>query len=113
MGLPVVNLPYVLQEACKISLPSMGNSNSEKAAVLVDLGVCQHLAGAGKKSKTQERLEMLRREKEDAETSECTFQPQINSRSDRLMTERTETLKNLNVTAHQQLFQDAIRRQHK
>jgi hypothetical protein len=67
----------------------------------------------GKKSKTQERLESLRREKEAAETSECTFQPRINARSDRLMAERTEALRARSLTAHQQLFQDAVRRQAK
>lgn len=68
---------------------------------------------AVKMTKAQERLEMLRREKEEAEVRECTFKPQISGRSERLMTERSQTLRSLNVSAHQQLYQDAIRRQQK
>lgn len=66
-----------------------------------------------KMTKAQERLEMLRREKEEAEVRECTFKPQISGRSEKLMTERSQTLRSLNVSAHQQLYQDAIRRQQK
>jgi len=68
---------------------------------------------AVKMTKAQERLEMLRREKEEAEVRECTFKPQISGRSEKLMTERSQTLRSLNVSAHQQLYQDAIRRQQK
>lgn len=64
-----------------------------------------------KKTKTEERLEQLRQEKEVAEVKECTFRPKINNRSDRLMSERSETMKNLSIRAHDQLFQDAVRRQ--
>lgn len=64
-------------------------------------------------TKAQERLEMLRREKQEAEVKECTFKPQLNTRSEKLMTERSHTLRSLNVSAHQQLYQDAIRRQQK
>lgn len=56
---------------------------------------------------------MLRREKQEAEVKECTFKPQLNTRSEKLMTERSHTLRSLNVSAHQQLYQDAIRRQQK
>ncbi|WIA42412.1 hypothetical protein OEZ86_008411 [Tetradesmus obliquus] len=66
-----------------------------------------------KMTKAQERLEMLRREKEADEVKECTFKPQLNNRSERLMTERSQTLRSLNVSAHQQLYQDAVRRQQK
>ncbi|KAF8057295.1 hypothetical protein HT031_006103 [Scenedesmus sp. PABB004] len=66
-----------------------------------------------KMSKAQERLETLRREKEEAEVAECTFKPSLNGRSQRLMTERAATLRSLNVSAHQQLYQDAVRRQAK
>ncbi|KAF6256830.1 hypothetical protein COO60DRAFT_1656523 [Scenedesmus sp. NREL 46B-D3] len=66
-----------------------------------------------KMTKAQERLEMLRREKEADEVKECTFRPQLNNRSERLMTERSQTLRSLNVSAHQQLYQDAVRRQQK
>lgn len=68
---------------------------------------------AVKMTKAQERLEMLRREKEADEVKECTFKPQLNNRSERLMTERSQTLRSLNVSAHQQLYQDAVRRQQK
>eukprot|EP00878_Enallax_costatus_P029279 GHUV01031729.1.p1 GENE.GHUV01031729.1~~GHUV01031729.1.p1 ORF type:complete len:246 (+),score=86.04 GHUV01031729.1:1192-1929(+) len=66
-----------------------------------------------KMTKAQERLEMLRREKEEAEMRECSFKPQLNNRSERLMTERSHTLRSMNVSAHQQLYQDAVRRQQK
>lgn len=66
-----------------------------------------------KKSKTAERLELLRREKEEAETRECTFKPAISKRSDKLMSERADTLRSLNMSAHHQLYQDSLRRQQK
>lgn len=75
--------------------------------------VMPHFSCAVKTTKAQERLEMLRREKEEAEVKECTFKPQISGRSEKLMTERSQTLRSLNVSAHQQLYQDAIRRQQK
>ncbi len=56
---------------------------------------------------------MLRQEKAQAETRECTFRPKINNRSERLMNERSETLKALNLSAHEQLYQDSVRRQQK
>jgi len=66
-----------------------------------------------RKSKTAERLDMLRKEKEEAETRECTFKPAISKRSDKLMSDRSDTLKSLNLSAHQQLYQDSLRRQQK
>lgn len=36
---------------------------------------------------------MLKKEKEEAAVRECTFRPQINHRSDRLMAERSEILR--------------------
>lgn len=71
------------------------------------------LVYAVKMTKAQERLEMLRREKEEAEMKECSFKPQLNTRSEKLMTERSHTLRSMNVSAHQQLYQDAVRRQQK
>jgi hypothetical protein len=56
---------------------------------------------------------MLRREKEEAEVRECTFRPAISSHSERLMTERAAMLRSMNVSAHHQLYQDAVRRQQK
>ena len=56
---------------------------------------------------------MLRAEKEAAEVAECTFKPAINGRSGRLMGERYESLKAAHSSAHEQLFQDAQRRQAK
>jgi hypothetical protein len=58
-------------------------------------------------------MEALRKERAEAEARECTFRPAISRRSDRLMAERADTLKNLNVSAHQQLYQDSLRRQQK
>lgn len=65
------------------------------------------------KPKTAERMDSLRKEKEEAETRECTFRPALCKRSDKLMAERTDTFRTLNVTAHQQLYQDSLRRQQK
>ena len=44
---------------------------------------------------------------------ECTFRPRINRTSAAMMSDRAEALKVLNVSAHEQLFQDAVRRQQK
>lgn len=41
----------------------------------------------------QERLAMLKQQQEEAAVKECTFQPVINHRSDRLMSERSEVLR--------------------
>eukprot|EP00879_Flechtneria_rotunda_P016181 GHRR01016925.1.p1 GENE.GHRR01016925.1~~GHRR01016925.1.p1 ORF type:complete len:770 (+),score=302.29 GHRR01016925.1:355-2664(+) len=66
-----------------------------------------------KLTKAQERLEALRREKAEAAVKECTFKPQLSTGSEKLMKERSQTLNSLNVSAHQQLYQDAVRRQQK
>jgi hypothetical protein len=81
------------------------------AARRIGAAVCA--AAAGSKTKTAERLEALRRDKEEAETRECTFKPAISKRSDKLMADRSDTLRSLNVSAHQQLYQDSLRRQQK
>jgi hypothetical protein len=65
------------------------------------------------KTKTAERMESLRKERSEAETRECTFRPVLCKRSDKLMAERTDTFRTLNVSAHQQLYQDSLRRQQK
>ncbi|KAI8475815.1 MAG: hypothetical protein J3K34DRAFT_478827 [Monoraphidium minutum] len=65
------------------------------------------------KSKTAERMEALRKSKEEAETRECTFRPALCRKSDRLMMERTDTFRALHVSPHQQLYQDSLRRQQK
>ncbi|DBA69215.1 TPA: hypothetical protein ACH3X2_013046 [Trebouxia sp. C0005] len=61
-------------------------------------------------NKTQERLAMLKQQQEEAASRECTFHPVINHRSDRLMAERSEVLREHQIAAHEQLYQDAIRR---
>ncbi|KAL3139442.1 hypothetical protein ABBQ38_003772 [Trebouxia sp. C0009 RCD-2024] len=61
-------------------------------------------------NKTQERLAMLKQQQEEAAIRECTFCPVINHRSDRLMSERSEVLREHQIAAHEQLYQDAIRR---
>ena len=62
---------------------------------------------------TVERLEHLRQQREEGEVAECTFHPKIDRKSDAMMSERAETLKVLNLSHHDQLFQDALRRQAK
>ncbi|GIM06636.1 hypothetical protein Vretimale_10899 [Volvox reticuliferus] len=71
----------------------------------------QRLHMRGVRKSTQERLEQLRQQREAAEVAECTFRPQINKNSDMLMMERSEALKQLNLTHYEQLFADAQRRQ--
>ncbi len=44
---------------------------------------------------------------------ECTFKPVINHKSRAMMSDREELLREMRMSAHEQLFQDAIRRQHK
>jgi len=44
---------------------------------------------------------------------ECTFKPKVNATSAALMADRSETLHMLRMSAHEQLFQDALRRQQK
>ena len=56
---------------------------------------------------------MLRKEKEEAETRECTFRPAISRKSDKMMARRADTLRSLKVSAHQQLYQDSLRRKQK
>ncbi|KAG2497694.1 hypothetical protein HYH03_004431 [Edaphochlamys debaryana] len=73
----------------------------------------QRLYSRGMRKSTLERLEQLRSQREAAEVAECTFRPRINKHSDSLMNERAETLKVLNITHHEQLFADALRRQAK
>lgn len=67
----------------------------------------------GMRSKTLERIAEMRSAREVAEVAECTFRPRINTRSVGMMAERGETLRALNISHHEQLFQDAVRRQHK
>eukprot|EP00201_Polytomella_parva_P004719 CAMPEP_0175073044 /NCGR_PEP_ID=MMETSP0052_2-20121109/20299_1 /TAXON_ID=51329 ORGANISM="Polytomella parva, Strain SAG 63-3" /NCGR_SAMPLE_ID=MMETSP0052_2 /ASSEMBLY_ACC=CAM_ASM_000194 /LENGTH=814 /DNA_ID=CAMNT_0016340721 /DNA_START=84 /DNA_END=2525 /DNA_ORIENTATION=- len=73
----------------------------------------QRLHSRGMRKSTADRLETLRRQREMEEISECTFRPRINKTSESLMAQRSETLKILNISHYDQLFQDAIRRQKK
>eukprot|EP00873_Tetraselmis_striata_P024111 jgi/Tetstr1/444375/TSEL_032265.t2 len=57
------------------------------------------------------RMQMMRLEDAAKEVKECTFAPAINKQSKRMMSQRTEVLREHRITAHEQLFQDAIRRQ--
>ncbi|GAX82985.1 hypothetical protein CEUSTIGMA_g10412.t1 [Chlamydomonas eustigma] len=66
-----------------------------------------------KRTKTLERLREMRSMKEKEEVQECTFRPVINNKSRVMMSEREEMLREMRMSAHEQLFQDAIRRQHK
>ncbi len=44
---------------------------------------------------------------------ECTFKPKINKYSSAMMQERTLAQQTLNLSTHEQLFADAVRRQQK
>lgn len=70
----------------------------------------KHTNTTGRCSKVAERLEALRFEKELAETAECTFTPSISRRSDRLMAHRSAALRACNLSPHQTLYQDGLRR---
>lgn len=56
------------------------------------------------------KLDTLKKLNEEQEMEACSFKPNINRRSDKLMKERTEALRGHNLSAHDQLFQDAERR---
>ena len=73
----------------------------------------QRLGQANKNVRTMERLEDLRKMKEESELQGCTFKPQIDSKSVAMMSKRADLLASMKMTPHEQLFQDAIRRQHK
>ncbi|CAK0783303.1 hypothetical protein CVIRNUC_006502 [Coccomyxa viridis] len=61
--------------------------------------------------KNKERIEEAKRELEDAVERECTFAPVIDARSAGMMSHRTVVLKDRKITAHEQLYQDGVRRQ--
>ncbi|CAL5220772.1 g2838 [Coccomyxa viridis] len=61
--------------------------------------------------KNKERIEEAKREQEDAVERECTFAPVIDARSAGMMSHRSIVLKDRKITAHEQLYQDATRRQ--
>lgn len=86
-------------------------SNHPPAHPLTDPPASWLCAPPGMKSKTVQRMEALRKAREEAEVAECTFKPTISRRSDKLMAARGETLRALNVSAHHQLFQESLRRQ--
>lgn len=74
--------------------------------------VWQRLSTNAKKN-TAERIESLRKDKEDKEVDQCTFKPVIDSKSDKIVKELKERVNALDITAHEQLFLDAVRRQQK
>lgn len=51
------------------------------------------------------RMQMMRLEDAAKEVKECTFAPAINKQSKRMMSQRTEVLREHRITAHEQLFQ--------
>lgn len=73
----------------------------------------QRLARGKHSSRTQERLEMLRKEAEAAELAECKFKPRVDKNSAAMMADRCEALKTLTVKPYEQLYQDALRRMQK
>lgn len=68
---------------------------------------------ANKRNKTLERIREMKGVREQMELKECTFKPRINRQSVAMMSERTLAQQMLNMTTHEQLFADAIRRQQK
>ena len=55
-------------------------------------------------------MEELKKMEAEEELQKCSFRPHINKRSDKLMHDRMCALRAFNMTAHDQLFQDAQRR---
>ncbi|BDA47284.1 hypothetical protein COCOBI_10-1300 [Coccomyxa sp. Obi] len=60
--------------------------------------------------KNKERIKEMLREAEELQEKECTFAPIIDKRSDRLMTQRAVVLKERHISAHEQLYQESMRR---
>lgn len=74
---------------------------------------CWQRLSVDKRSKTLEAIREMQSHREQAELNECSFKPKINATSAALMADRSETLQMLHMSAHEQLFQDALRRQQK
>ncbi|KAG1654590.1 hypothetical protein FOA52_008737 [Chlamydomonas sp. UWO 241] len=66
-----------------------------------------------KRTHTLERIKEIKEMQEAAEVRECTFKPRIDAKSRAMMSERAELLRALKMSPHDQLFQDAVRRQQK
>lgn len=95
---------------------SLGNHRSSAFYGVAESGPqppWQRLSQANKNARTMERLDDLRKLKETQELQGCTFKPQIDAKSKAMMSKRADLLASVKMTPHEQLFQDAIRRQHK
>lgn len=57
------------------------------------------------------KLAQLAAETEEREFAECTFRPEVASRSEKLMRQRTAVMRSAGVSAHATLYADATRRQ--
>lgn len=57
------------------------------------------------------KLAQLAAETEEREFAECTFRPELASRSEKLMRQRTAVMRSAGVSAHATLYADATRRQ--
>ncbi|KAG1662673.1 hypothetical protein FOA52_014599 [Chlamydomonas sp. UWO 241] len=64
-------------------------------------------------SKTLAKAAQQQAAKEQHMAAECTFHPRIDARSKAMMSARSSLLRTCNVSPHEQLFQDSIRRQAK
>ena len=63
-----------------------------------------------KAAERERQMEAMKREREERELKECTFKPRINRRSETLVAERTEALREYDIRTHEQLYQDAAAR---
>ena len=63
-----------------------------------------------KAAERERQMEAMKREREERELKECTFKPRINRRSETLVAERTEALREYDIQTHEQLYQDAAAR---
>ncbi|KAL4431755.1 hypothetical protein ABPG77_002971 [Micractinium sp. CCAP 211/92] len=84
-------------------------------------GSCSSSLAAGQRlyqraqgtAKRQERMEVIRREQDAAEVAECSFRPQINAKSARMVGQRQQILKDSGLAGYEQLYNDSMRRRMK
>ncbi|PRW39076.1 expressed ef-hand domain-containing isoform A [Chlorella sorokiniana] len=60
--------------------------------------------------KRQERMAAIRREQDEAEIKECSFRPQINAKSARMVEGRQQILRETRLPGYEQLYNDSMRR---
>ncbi|KAL4440425.1 hypothetical protein ABPG75_003426 [Micractinium tetrahymenae] len=75
-------------------------------------GTAKRQVGSGVAT-TAERMEAIRREQDAAEVAECSFRPQINAKSARMVEQRQQILRESGLAGYEQLYNDSMRRRMK